>query len=138
MKKLLILLCLQFLFFINSYSQVKGIPLNVISLGNDIELFESKLTPSAKKMYNEVISKYLGDIQSCEIEVPDSFYDFTVGLRSRKYLYVSKVKQKDSSEKIETYEKLDVSETKYKKITLFYFKNEGEKYDRLEFFLFPY
>lgn len=138
MKKLLILLCLQFLFFINSYSQVKGIPLNVISLGNDIELFESKLTPSAKKMYDEVISKYLGDIQSCEIEVPDSFYDFTVGLRPRKYLYVSKVKQKDSSEKIETYEKLDVSETKYKKITIFYFKNEGEKYDRLEFFLFPY
>lgn len=138
MKKFLILFCLQFLFFINSYSQVRGIPLEVVSLGNDIELFESKLTPSAKKMYDEVISKYLGDIQSCEIEVPDSFYDFTVGLRPRKYLYVSKVKQKDSSEKIETYEKLDVSETKYKKITIFYFKNEGEKYDRLEFFLFPY
>lgn len=138
MKKLLTLLCLQFLFFINSYSQVKGIPLNVISLGNDIELFESKLTPSAKKMYDEVISKYFGDIQSYEIEVPDSFYDFTVGLQPRKYLHVSKIKQKDSPEKMEIYEKLDVSNPKYKKITLFYFKNEGEKYDRLEFFLFPY
>jgi len=51
---------------------------------------------------------------------------------------VSKVKHKDSPEKIEIYEKFDSSEVKYKKITLFYFKNEGEKYDRLEFFLFPY
>jgi hypothetical protein len=138
MKKFLILFCLQFLFFINSYSQVRGIPLNVISLGNDVELFESKLTPSAKKMYDEVISKYLGDIQSYEIEVPDSFYDFTVGLKPRKYLYVSKEKRKDSPEKTEIYEKMDTSETKYKKITLFYFTNENEKYECLEFFLFPH
>ena len=138
MKKLIILLCLQFLVLFNSYSQSKGIPLNMVSLGNDIESFKSKLTPSAKKMYDEIISKYLGDIQSYEIEVFDSFYDFTVGLQPRKYLYVSKVKQKDFPEKMEIYEKLDVSNPKYKKITLFYFKNEGEKYDRLEFFLFPY
>ena len=95
MKKLLTLLCLQFLFFINSYSQVKGIPLNVISLGNDIELFESKLTPSAKKMYDEVISKYLGDIQSYEIEPSDSFYEFTVSLKPRNFLYVAKEKSKN-------------------------------------------
>jgi hypothetical protein len=110
----------------------------MINLGDDIESFELKLTPSAKKMYDEVISKYLGDIQSYEIEIGDSFYDFTVGLKSRKYLYVSKVKHKDYPEKIEIHEKFDSSEVKYKKITLFYFKNEGEKYDRLEFFLFPY
>jgi hypothetical protein len=138
MKKLITLLCLQFLVIFNSYSQSEGIPLKMINLGDDIESFELKLTPSAKKMYDEVISKYLGDIQSYEIEIGDSFYDFTVGLKSRKYLYVSKVKHKDSPEKIEIHEKFDSSEVKYKKITLFYFKNEGEKYDRLEFFLFPY
>ena len=138
MKKLITLLCLQFLVIFNSYSQSEGIPLKMINLGGDIESFELKLTPSAKKMYDEVISKYLGDIQSYEIEIGDSFYDFTVGLKSRKYLYVSKVKHKDSPEKIEIHEKFDLSEVKYKKITLFYFKNEGEKYDRLEFFLFPY
>jgi hypothetical protein len=138
MKKLITLLCLQFLVIFNSYSQSEGIPLKMINLGDDIESFELKLTPSAKKMYDEVISKYLGDIQSYEIEIGDSFYDFTVGLKSRKYLYVSKVKHKDSPEKIEIHEKFGSSEVKYKKITLFYFKNEGEKYDRLEFFLFPY
>jgi hypothetical protein len=69
----------------------------MINLGDDIESFELKLTPSAKKMYDEVISKYLGDIQSYEIEIGDSFYDFTVGLKSRKYLYVSTVKHKDSN-----------------------------------------
>jgi hypothetical protein len=110
----------------------------MIILGNDIESFESKLTPSAKKMYDEVVSKYLGDIKSYEIETPDSFYDFRIGLRPRKYLYVSKVKHKDSPEKLKIHEKFDTSEVKYKKITLFYFKNEGEKYDKLEFFLFPY
>jgi len=138
MKKLITLLCLQFLVLFNSYSQSEGIPLNMIILGNDIESFESKLTPSAKKMYDEVVSKYLGDIKSYEIETPDSFYDFRIGLRPRKYLYVSKVKHKDSPEKLKIHEKFDTSEVKYKKITLFYFKNEGEKYDKLEFFLFPY
>jgi len=80
MKKLITLLCLQFLVIFNSYSQSEGIPLKMINLGDDIESFELKLTPSAKKMYDEVISKYLGDIQSYEIEIGDSFYDFTVGL----------------------------------------------------------
>jgi len=78
MKKLITLLCLQFLVLFNSYSQSEGIPLKMINLGDDIESFELKLTPSAKNMYDEVISKYLGDIQSYEIEIVDSFYDFTV------------------------------------------------------------
>lgn len=138
MKKLITLLCLHFLVLFNLYSQSEGIPLNMVSLGDDIESFELKLTPSAKKMYDEVISEYLGDIKSYEIEIYDSFYDFTVGLRPRKYLYVSKVKHKDYPEKMEIFEKFDISKIKYKKITLFYFKNESEKYDRLEFFLFPY
>ena len=138
MKRLITLLCLQFLIIFNSYSQNKGIPLKMSILGNDIESFESKLTPSAKKIYDEVISKYVGDIKSYEIEITDSFYDFIIGLKPRKYLYVSKVKHKDFPEKMEIHEKFDTSEVKYKKITLFYFKNEGEKYDRLEFFLFPY
>jgi len=137
MKKLLTLLCLQFLFFINSYSQVKGIPLNVISLGNDIELFESKLTPSAKKMYDEVISKYLGDIQSYEIEISDSFYEFTVSLKPRNFLYVAKEKSKNFSEKTDI-QNFDAYGAKYKKVAIFYFTNESEKYECLEFFLFPH
>jgi hypothetical protein len=137
MKKLLTLLCLQFLFFINSYSQVKGIPLNVISLGNDIDLFESKLTPSAKKMYDEVISKYLGDIQSYEIEISDSFYEFTVSLKPRNFLYVAKEKSKNFSEKTDIQD-FDAYGAKYKKVAIFYFTNENEKYECLEFFLFPH
>jgi hypothetical protein len=136
MKKFLILFCLQFLFFINSYSQVRGIPLKVINLGNDIELFESKLTPSAKKMYDEVISKYLGDIQSYEIEVPDSFYNFTVSLKPRNFLYVAKEKYENFPEKTDIQD-FDTYGTKYKKVAIFYFSNESEKYECLEFFLFP-
>ena len=138
MKKLITLLILQILIVFKSYSQSTGIPLNMISLDNDIESFESKLTPSARKMYDEVITKYLGDIQSYEIEFIDSFYDFTVGLKPRKYLHVSKVKHKNSPEKINIHEKLDSSVIKYKKITLIYFNNESDEYDRLELFLFPY
>lgn len=137
MKKFFILFCLQFLFFISSYSQVKGIPLNVISLGNDIELFESKLTPSAKKMYDEVISKYLGDIQSYEIEVPESFYEFTVGLKPRNFLYVAKERRENFPKKTDIQD-FGTYGAKYKKVAIFYFTNESEKYECLEFFLFTH
>jgi len=73
----------------NSFSQIQAVPLREYIMGNDISLFEGKLTPSGKLIYDEIISSYIGDISDYQIIDTVICYDIIISMEVEEFSFVS-------------------------------------------------
>jgi uncharacterized protein YkvS len=138
MKKIISTLLLLIVFYFPVFSQQFGIPLLSYTLDKNFDYFEQNLSSNAKKMFDELKTEYVDDINDFEIVPINSLVEFSNYLRGKSFIYVSKLRNNSNITKTEIFDKTIDLEYIEKKLSVIYLKNEDSKYDRLLLYIVYY